>query len=66
MSVEAIAYFLVILGTLSLCGAALQYLHRMYKLKTMGLQNEVSIAFIVAILLTLVGGFALSSLVTAL
>jgi putative membrane protein len=66
MSVETIAYFLVILGTLSLFGAALQYVHRMYKLKTMGLQNEFSIAFVVAILLTLVGGFALSALVTAL
>ncbi len=63
LSVDSIAYFLVILGTLALLGATLQHWLRMHELYTMGLPTQVSITFGVAVLLTLVGGFALTSLV---
>jgi putative membrane protein len=66
VSVERIAYFLVILGTLALLGASLQHWHQVRKLRTMGLDRKLSIAFLVAVLLTMVGGFALSSLIMAL
>ena len=51
MSVEAIAYFLVILGTVALLGAALQHWRRVREFRAMGLHNEFSITFIVALLL---------------
>ena len=66
MSVERIAYFLVILGTVTLLGAALQHRHRLRVLYSMGLSREFNITYIVALLLVLVGGFALSALVLAL
>jgi putative membrane protein len=66
MSVEGIAYFLTILGTLSLLGAAFQYWNRVRELRAMGLRRQVSISFIVSLLLSAVGGFALSSLILAL
>jgi putative membrane protein len=66
VSVEAIAYFLVILGTVALIGAAIQYRNRVRELCAMGMSRQFSIAFIIAILLAAVGAFALSSLVLAL
>lgn len=66
VSVERIAFFLVVLGTAALLGAALQHWRRVRELRAMGLPREFSITFIVAVLLAAVGGFALSSLVAAL
>jgi putative membrane protein len=66
VSVEGIAYFLTILGTLSLLGAAFQHWVRMRELRAMGCKVQVSLSFIVALVLALVGGFALSSLILAL
>jgi putative membrane protein len=66
MSVESIAYFLVILGTIALLMASIQHRVRMYQLYQMGLRRQVSTSFVVAVLLIVVGGFALSSLVMAL
>ena len=66
LSVEGIAYFLVILGTLALFMATIQHRIRMRQLFVMGLRRQVSTSFIVAVLLIVVGGFALSSLVMAL
>jgi putative membrane protein len=65
-SIENIAYFLVILGTAALFGACLQHIQRMHELRTMGLPYQLSITLIVAMLLTVVGGFALSALVLSL
>jgi putative membrane protein len=66
MGVESIAYFLVILGTLALLMATIQHRVRMYQLFQMGLRRQVSTSFVVAVMLIVVGGFALSSLVMAL
>jgi len=66
MSVESIAYFLVVLGTVALLGAAIQHWVRMRQLYAMGLHRQLSISFIIALLLVAVGGFALSSLILAL
>lgn len=66
MSVESIAYFLVILGTVALLMATIQHRVRMHELYVMGLRRQVSTSFVVAVLLIVVGGFALSSLVMAL
>jgi uncharacterized membrane protein YidH (DUF202 family) len=66
VSTERIAYFLVILGTVALIGAALQHWQRMRELRAMGLSRELPITFIVALLLAVVGGFALSALILAL
>lgn len=66
MSVESIAYFLVIMGTVALFMAAIQHWVRVHQLYEMGLSHQLSISFFVALLLIMVGGFALSSLVLAL
>ena len=66
MSVESIAYFLVILGTVALLAAAFQHWQRVHELYDMGLPRKLSITFYVAIVLASVGGFALSSLIMAL
>jgi putative membrane protein len=66
MSVESIAYFLVILGTVALLMASIQHRVRMHQLYEMGLRRQLSTSFVVAMLLIAVGGFALSSLVMAL
>jgi putative membrane protein len=66
VSIESIAYFLTILGTLSLLVAAFQHFIRVRRLRTMGFRTEFSLSFIVALVLVLVGGFALSSLILAL
>jgi len=66
VSLESLAYFLVILGTVALLGAAIQHWRRVRKLRAMGLKYQFSITFVVALLLTALGGFALTSLVMQL
>lgn len=61
--VADVAYFLVVLGTLSLLAACWQYLVRLRSLRRHGLPREMSLAFVVAILLCLLGGLAFTSLV---
>ena len=66
LSVESIAYFLVILGTLALLGAVVQHWLEVRECRAMGLRRRFSIAFVVALLLSVFGGFALSALVLKL
>jgi putative membrane protein len=67
VSIEQLAYFLVILGTTALLGASLQHMLRVHELYKMGgLRRQFSITFIVALLLVAVGVFALTSLVLAI
>ena len=66
LSVESIAYFLVILGTVALLMATIQHRVRMHQLYEMGLRRQVSTSFVVASLLIVVGGFAMTSLVMAI
>jgi len=66
VSIQTLAYFLVILGTVALLAAALQHWRRVRDLRRMGLGQKFSITFIVALLLAAVGGFALTSLVMSL
>lgn len=62
-SVEQVAYFLVILGTVALLLAIIQHRLRMRDLHRMGLERQFSVTNVVALLLTLLGLFAFSSLV---
>jgi putative membrane protein len=66
VSVESIAYFLVVLGTVSLLGAVWQYRLRMRQLIAMGFHPSFNISFYVGLLLVAVGAFALTSLVMSL
>ena len=66
VSAENIAYFLVILGSVALLGATFQYWRRVNKLYDMGLPHMFNLTFFVAIVLTAVGGFALSALILAI
>jgi putative membrane protein len=66
VSVESIAFFLINLGTLSLLAAALQQRRRVHDLCAGGLPRRFNISFYVALALTVVGVFALSSLMTSL
>ena len=61
--VIGVAYFLVIVGTLALILAALQYRHdmRLVRTRTRGRPN---VTFVVAILLSLLGLFVFADLVT--
>jgi len=63
IGVDSIAYFLVILGTMSLLAATVQYSRRVYELQVHGQRVRPSIAFIVALVLCLMGVVAFSSLV---
>ncbi|HEX5697538.1 MAG TPA: DUF202 domain-containing protein [Rhodoferax sp.] len=63
---DTLAYMLVVLGTLSLAVAAVQHLITMRTLRKRGLNRELSLAFGVAIILILLGGFAFSALVMKL
>ena len=63
---DTLAYMLVTLGTLSLAVASVQHLVTMRTLRKRGLDRELSLAFGVAIILTLLGGFAFSALVMKL
>ena len=66
VGVKDLGYFLVVLGTLALLAASFQHWRRVRQLHTMGLGHQFSIAFVVALLLAAVGGFALTSLLMSL
>ena len=61
-----IAYLLVILGTLALLAASLQYSLRVQELCQQGLRRQPSVAFVVAVLLAVLGIGAFGSLVLKL
>ena len=62
-SVESIGYYLVVMGTGGLMIAVVQHYFRVRRLRAMGLPRGVSGAFVVGVLLCLLGVFAFSSLV---
>jgi putative membrane protein len=62
-SVESIGYYLVVMGTGGLIIAVVQHYFRVRRLRAMGLPRGVSGAFVVGVLLCLLGVFAFSSLV---
>lgn len=61
-----IAYLLVVVGTMALLAAALQYSLRVQELCQKGLRRQPSIAFIVSVLLAVLGIAAFGSLVMKL
>jgi putative membrane protein len=61
-----IAYMLVVLGTLALLAASVQYCMRIQELCAQGLPRKPSIAFVVAVLLAVLGIGAFGSLVLKL
>lgn len=61
--VADVAYLLVLLGTLSLLAASIEYAVRIHNLHKRGLPRQVRLALIVAIFLCLLGAFAFTSLV---
>jgi len=63
VSVESIAYFLVIVGTSALLAALLQYLVSIADYAASGLRHRISISFVVGVVLVVVGGVAFTSLV---
>jgi putative membrane protein len=65
-SVKGISDFLVILGTASLLVACWQYRHRVRGLRKLGLPREASLTLGVAMLIVVLGAFALTTLVMAL
>jgi putative membrane protein len=66
VSVEGVGYFLVILGTVALLGAVLQYLLSIAEFASMGVRRRASISFFVALVLVVLGGFAFTALVVRL
>jgi putative membrane protein len=66
VGVRRIGYFLVVLGTAALLAAVLQHCHRVRQLNALGFPRQLSITLIVAVLLVLLGGLALTSLVAGL
>jgi putative membrane protein len=66
VSIEGVAYLLVVLGTLALFGAVLQYLANTAEYAVMGLRRRVSLSFVVALVLVVLGGFAFTALVLRL
>jgi putative membrane protein len=66
VSIEELAYFLVILGTVALMGAAFQHRMRVRELYTMGFRRQFSITFTVALVLVVLGGFTFAALILAL
>jgi putative membrane protein len=65
-SISNIAYFLVIIGTIALLGAMIQHFIRVHAMYRLGFPRQFSIAQGIALLLTLVGAFALTALVLEL
>jgi putative membrane protein len=65
-SIDGLANLLVALGTVSLAVATVQHWRRMRSLSAVGLGRQRSLGLVVAIVLTLLGAFALTSLVAAL
>lgn len=66
VSMQSLAFFLVILGTGALLLAALQHRKRVLELRKAGLNRELSISFYVSIVLALIGLFAMTSLAVSL
>jgi putative membrane protein len=66
VSMRELSLFLVILGTVALLAAAIQYRLEMRRLYGLGLTHKFSITFLVALSLVCVGAFALSALVLRL
>jgi putative membrane protein len=66
IGVDTIAYMLVVLGTVSLLAAAVQYSRTVYALQLHGQRVRPSIAFLVALVLCALGIVAFSSLVSEL
>jgi putative membrane protein len=64
--VLAVASYLVTLGTLALILAAIQYKVDVAALTPLGLKRRPSLAFAIAVLLSLLGMFAFTDLVTRL
>jgi putative membrane protein len=62
VSITSIAYFLVLLGTAALLAAVVQHWSSVRELRARGLRSRVSIAFVIAILLVALGGFACTAL----
>jgi len=62
IGIDSIAYFLVILGTVALLAAAVQHSRRVHELCEQGLRRQPSIAFWVALVLSLMGLVAFSTL----
>ena len=66
IGVNSVAYLLVTLGTVSLLAAAVQYSRRVYELQVHGQRVRPSIGFAVALVLSLMGIVAFTSLVSEL
>jgi uncharacterized membrane protein YidH (DUF202 family) len=66
IGVNSIAYLLVTLGTVSLLAASVQYSRRVYELHEHGQRVRPSIAFVVALVLSVMGIVAFGSLVKKL
>jgi putative membrane protein len=66
VSVESVAYFLVIVGTAALFAALVQYLVSIAEYAELGLRHRVSISFLVGAVLVAVGAFAFTALVMQL
>ena len=64
--IVGVAYYLVILGTLSLIIAAVQYRVEVAGFVRQGLQGRFSLAFCIAVLLSLLGIFVFTDLVLRL
>jgi putative membrane protein len=63
IGIDSIAYFLVMLGTGALLAAAVQYSRRVHELCKQGLRRQASVAFWVALVLSLMGIVAFGTLV---
>lgn len=66
VSIDTIAYFLVVLGTAALFAATAQHILRVRQYRSMGLRSRYGIAVWVAVTLVVAGGFAFTALVTKL
>jgi len=66
VSITSVAYGLVVLGTLALLLATAQHWFRVRELRALGMRPQLSISFVVAILLSIVGFFAFTALVLGL
>lgn len=63
VGIDSMAYFLVVLGTLGLLAASVQFTRRVHLLCEQGLQRKPSIEFVIALVLGLMGVLAFSTLV---
>ena len=64
--ISGVAYFLVSLGTIALILASVQYRFEVAALTLHGLKRRPSLALVIAVLLSLLGVFAFTDLVTRL